>query len=140
MAQAANKEAPAHFQKTLELLGTLPETRERLLQEIALQSALGGALIHVKRIASQDVERTYVRARELCEGVGDTRQLFLVEWGLCHVYLARAEHLRAKELADGLLVLAEREADAGLLLQAHHAAWNIHNLLGEAAEVRAASD
>ncbi len=140
MAQAANKEAAAHFRKTLELLATLPETRERRMEEIALQSALGGALIHMKGVASQDVERTYDRARELCEGVGDPWQLFLVEWGLCHVYLARAEHLRARELADGLLVLAAREADPALLLQAHHAAWSIHNLLGEAAEARAACE
>jgi class 3 adenylate cyclase/predicted ATPase len=140
MARAASREAAAYFRKALALFTALPDSCGRKLQEIAVQSALGGALLHVTGIASQEVERTYGRARELCQDVGDSRQLFLAEWGLCHVHLARAEPLRAKELGDGLLVLAEREEDSELLLQAHHAAWAIHNLLGEAANAKAAAE
>jgi class 3 adenylate cyclase/predicted ATPase len=140
MAHAASKEAAAYFRKALTLCAALPDSRAGKLQEIALQSALGGALLHVTGIASREVERTYARTRELCQEVSDSRQVFLAEWGLCHVHLARAEHSRAKELADGLLVLAEREGDSELLLQAHHAAWSMHNVLGEAAEARAAAE
>jgi predicted ATPase len=140
MARAASKEAAAYFRKALAVLKGLADSRGRKLQEIALQSALGGALLHVAGIASQEVQGTYGRARELCQDVVDSRQLFLAEWGLCHVHLARAEPLRAKELSDGLLVLAEREKNSELLLQAHHAAWAIHNFLGEAAKARTAAE
>jgi class 3 adenylate cyclase/predicted ATPase len=140
MARAASKEAAAYFQKALALSTALPDSRERKLQEIALQSALGGALIHETGIASQDVERTYVRARELCQDVGDSRQLFLVEWGLCHVHLARAEHLHARELSDRLLALAELAGDSELLLQANHAAWSTHNALGESLATKSAAE
>jgi predicted ATPase len=140
MARAASKEAAAYFRKALALSTALPDSRERKLQEIALQSALGGALIHVTGIASQDVERTYVRAQELCQDVGDSRQLFLVEWGLCHVHLARAEHLQARELSDRLLALAELAGDPELLLQANHAAWSTHNALGESLATKSAAE
>jgi predicted ATPase len=140
MARAASKEAAAYFHRALALFAALPDSCARELQEIALQSALGGALVHVAGIASSEVERTYARTRELCRDVGDSRQLFLAEWGLCHVHLARAEHSRAKELADSLLVLAEREGDSGLLLQANHAAWSTHNALGESLAAKSAAE
>jgi predicted ATPase len=140
MAHAASKEAAAYFRKALAMCTALPDSRARQLQEIAFQSALGGALLHITGIASREVEGTYARTRELCRDVGDSRQLFLAEWGLCHVHLARAEHSRAKELADSLLVLAEREGDSGLLLQANHAAWSTHNALGESLAAKSAAE
>jgi predicted ATPase len=66
----ANVEATSHFNKAIELLGTLPDTPARTQQELALHVALGAALIVIGGHASPEVERTYLKAREMCLRLG----------------------------------------------------------------------
>ena len=47
-----------------------------------LQIALGVPLMATKGYAAPEVERAYTRARELCQQIGETPQLFPVLWGL----------------------------------------------------------
>ena len=117
--RSANVEAIAHFTKSLELLKTLPDTLERAQQELDLQIALGPALIATKGFAAPEVEKTYTRARELCQHVGETPQLFPVLRGLWVFYIARAEMLATRELAEQCLRVAQRQGDAAFLLEAH---------------------
>ena len=44
-----------------------------------------------KGYAAPEVEHAYTRARELCQQVGETPQLFPVLWGLWLFYLVRGE-------------------------------------------------
>jgi class 3 adenylate cyclase/tetratricopeptide (TPR) repeat protein len=88
-------EAIAHLRQGLSVLMRLPETPERLQQELDLQVALGPALIATKGQAAPDVERAYARARELCQQVGDTSQLFPALWGSFRSYHNRAELRKA---------------------------------------------
>ena len=81
----------AHLTKGLELLKTLPDTPERTQQELTLQLALGAPLMATKGYAAPEVEKAYTRARELCQQVGETPQLFPVLRGLWVFYLVRAE-------------------------------------------------
>ena len=60
----------------MELVATLPETRERAQQELLLQLALGEALTVTQGYAAPEAERAFVRARDLCEQVGEAPQLF----------------------------------------------------------------
>ena len=53
----------------------------------------------------------YTRARELCEQVGETPQLFPVLYGLWVFYLARAELQTARELGEQTPRLAQRVQD-----------------------------
>ena len=119
--RSANAEAVSHFSKALELVLTMPETAERLQQELALQLALGTPLIATKGFASPQVGTVYARARELCQLAGDAPQLYPVLWGLWVFYTAKAEHSVARELAEQCLRLAESAKDEFLLLEAHHA-------------------
>ena len=80
--RSANMEAIAHLTKGLELLKTLPDTPERTQQELTLQLALGAPLMATKGYAAPEVDRAYTRARELCQQMGETPQLFPVLWGL----------------------------------------------------------
>jgi len=73
--------------------------------------------------ATPEVERRYIRARALCEQVGEPPQLFRVLWGLWGVYGARGEVQTERALAEQLLSLAQRLHDPDLLLEAHHALW-----------------
>ena len=67
-----------------------------------------------------EVRRIYDRARELCERVGETPQLFPALWGLWLFYAMQGEMQTARELGEQLLVLAERAHDPLFLVQACH--------------------
>ena len=72
-----------------------------------------------KGFAAPEVEQAYTRARELCQQVGETPQLFPVLCGLVAFYVVRAEFQTARELGEQLLSLAQRVQDPALLLEAH---------------------
>jgi len=135
--RSANVEAIAHFTKGLELLKILPDTPERAQQELVLQITLSVPLRVTKGFAAPEVEKAYTRARELCQQVGETPQLFPVLWGLWELYFVRAELQMAYELGEQLLTLAQHQQDPTLLLQSHHAEWTTLMYLGELAAARA---
>ena len=115
------------------MLDPLPDTTVRVQQELLLQITLGPALQATKGPAAPEVERVYARARDLCQQVGETPQLFPVIWGLWLYYNARGELRTARELGGRLLTLAQSLQDPVLLLQAHHALWTTSFYLGELA-------
>jgi predicted ATPase len=121
--RSAYTEAISHLTTALDLLPTLPETRERSQQELAVQMTLGTALRATKGNGAPEMERLYTRARELCERVGEPPKLFRVLWGLWSVYSARGESQAMQVLGEQLLSLAQRLHDPDLLLEAHHALW-----------------
>jgi class 3 adenylate cyclase len=117
--RSANAEAVGHLTRGIELLRTLPEGPERNERELTLQVALGAPLVASKGWGSREAEQAYERARELCEQIGETPQLFHVIRGLITFYTARAELKTAYDLCGRLLRLAEREEEASPLLVAH---------------------
>src|SRR5262249_1417976 len=124
--RSADLEAISHLTKGLELLKTLPDTPERAQQELTLQITLGSVLIATKGWAAPEVEQAYVRARELCQQLGETTQLFWVLRGLWAFYLVRGALQTARELVEQVLNLAQRVQDPPLLLEAH---WVLGNTL-----------
>jgi len=119
--RSAYVEAITHLTTALELLTTLPDTRERAQHELTLHVTLGYPLLVTRNVASPEVKATYTRARELCQQVGETRQLFPVLYGLWTFHLVRGELLTARELGEQLLGLAQREQDQALLMEAYWA-------------------
>jgi class 3 adenylate cyclase/predicted ATPase len=117
--RSANVESIIHLTQALELLETLPQTSERDAQELPLQLALAGALTGLKGFGPPEVEKAYSRARELCQQMGETAQLFPVLWGLESYYMARGEIETAHTLGEQCFTLAQGVNDAALLLQAH---------------------
>jgi class 3 adenylate cyclase len=98
----ANVEAIAYLGKGLEVLKTLPGTSERIQQELDMQVALGALFMQTKGYAAPEAEHAYARARELCQQVGDTSQLFPVLRGLRMVYFVRREWRIPYELSGSL--------------------------------------
>ena len=117
--RSAYVEAIAHLTEGLELLESLPDTPDRTRQELDLQMTLGPALIATKGYTALEVGQVYARARELCQQVGDTTQLFKALWGLRSFSFVRGELQRARELEEQCLRLAQRVQDPALLLGAH---------------------
>jgi predicted ATPase len=117
--RSANAEAITHLTTALELLKTLPDTPERVQQELTLQVTLGPALVVTKSYGAPEVEKIYIRAQELCQRAGETPQLFPVLVGLWQFYWVRADLQKAHELGHEALRLAQSLCDSALLLEAH---------------------
>jgi len=121
MERSANVEAIHHFRKCLELLAHLPETPERIQQELMLQLHLGLPLMATKGYGAADVGATFARARQLCLQIGEVPQLAPVLYGLWTYDITRCEWEATQEMATQLMVLAEQQQDKDLLLEAHTA-------------------
>jgi predicted ATPase len=119
VARSAYAEAIDQLTRGVELIEMLPESRERTRQELSLQIALGEVLTVTQGYSAPEVERTFVRARDLCGQLGEAPQLSQVLIGLYILHLARAEHERAGELVEDLLRLARGTGDAVHFLWAH---------------------
>jgi predicted ATPase len=118
IARAAMIEAEHNFTDALELLRELPENGERDRHELELQLAIGPALLAVKGWATPQTERAYTRARELCDRIGDSPELFPALFGMYAIFLVRGEVESANALAEQLMRRADTARDAGLTLYA----------------------
>ncbi len=136
LQRSAYAEAIQHLTAALDLLKTLPAHTERLQQELVVQTTLGPAFIATHGYGAPEVVQVYTRARELCQQLGDTPQLFPVLWGLARFYLVRAEHHTAGELAEQLLSLAQQQHDSALLMEAPRALGQSLFWRGEVAQAR----
>jgi predicted ATPase len=137
LRRSAYTEAIAHLTRGLELLQPLPDTPERTRRELGLQVALATPLTATKGLGAAEVGDTHNRARELCQQIGETPELFPVLWGLCTFYGTRAEWQTARTLGEQLLRLAQRAQDPALLLQAHLALGALMFCRGEFVSARA---
>ncbi len=120
LARSANPEAIAHLTRGIQLLDSLPQSRQRDEQELAFQAALIAPLWTSRGFGSPEAERASRRALELCERVApDTPAHFRALYGLAYAYLMPGDLRRARPLAEQLLALAERVQDPELLAYAH---------------------
>ena len=129
--RSAHGEAIAHFNAALDLLKTLPETDQRVQEELGLQIALGFALAPIKGAAAPEVEAAYTRARQLSHDRAETAELFPALWGLFLIYLLRGNRPAADELAQQVFSLAQRVDDPILVAIAHYVLANNLSITGE---------
>jgi predicted ATPase len=122
IAQSAVPEALAQFGAALELLQGLPRSEEHLRRELGIQIALGSGHVAAHGFAARATGDAYRRAADLCEELGETRELFPVLYGLCLYHLYGAQLADAKSDAGRLLKFAEATGDRSLLFFAHRAA------------------
>ncbi len=71
--------------------------------------------------AAPEVEHAYIRARELCQRMGETPELAPVLFGLWRFYVTRPQLHTARQLGDTLLGLAQQAHDPALAVVAHYA-------------------
>jgi class 3 adenylate cyclase/predicted ATPase len=114
--RAAYVEAVIHFNRGLELLSELPETRERHEQELQIYMALGPALVAARGFADPGVGHAYARAWDLCQRLDDTVHLPLVLRGRQVFHRMRGELVKARAFGEQLLTFAERQQDPSLLV------------------------
>jgi class 3 adenylate cyclase/tetratricopeptide (TPR) repeat protein len=122
LRRSAYAEAQDNLTAALALLEDLPDDEWRAGRELRLQLALGSVLIASQSFDAPEPRRTYERARELCQRIGETREFFRVFWNLCQSNIAQAAHglAQAFELAEESLRLAERTQEPEQLLAANY--------------------
>ena len=109
--RSANMEAINHLTTGLNLLETLPDTPRRAQQELAMLIAVGAPLQAIKGWTAVEVQKVYTRARELCQQLGETSQVFPMLFGVWVSHYTRAELHTAKELGEQLITLGQRLQD-----------------------------
>lgn len=134
--RSANIEALNHFNSALTLLKDLPADMERDALELDLLIARGAPMVTVKGYASQEIERNYLRARELSRDKSGSEQYFLSVWGLWVFHLVRGPLAIACDLAEQLLSLAKKERHPDLLIRAHESAGSTYSFLGRFEEAK----
>ncbi len=112
-------EAAAQFQKGLDQLALLPESRERQRRELEFRSALGAVLNAVKGFAAPEPGHAYAQARELWERLGSPTEFLQVPYGQSRYHAFRGEFDLARRLDEDLLRLSHQRNDSGALVLGH---------------------
>jgi predicted ATPase len=131
----ANVEAINHLTKGLSLIESMPESPERNQQELKLQLTLGIPLGATRGVGAPQVGRVYARARELCQKLVESPQLFPSLFGMW-LYYSFTKSQTAQKIGEQLHTIARRAQDPELNLQAHHALWTTSFVLGNFVKAR----
>jgi class 3 adenylate cyclase/predicted ATPase len=117
---SANIEAVSHFEKALELLESLPDSKARDQLELQLRIALGGPLLMTRGHGAPEVGSTYSRARELCQQLGDSPQIVPALFGMWRFYIGRGDCTITRNLGRQLLDLGKSADDMSAIVLGHY--------------------
>ena len=135
--RSANIEALNHFSRALDVLKDLPQGPERDALELELLIARGAPLLTVKGYASHEIEKNFLRAKELSQAHSDSEHHLLSFWGLWVFHLVGGHADTARGLAENLLALAGRAQNPDLLIRAHESVGSSYFFLGRFDEAKA---
>jgi predicted ATPase len=128
------REALSLAERGLSGLRSVPEGPARLQLELGLQMTRGHAQRCVKGWAAPELERTFARARELCQALNDPPELFPVLWNLNFFHMIRGDLARSREQAAELMAQAEAVGESAYLMSVHHVAGVTCEFLGDLVE------
>src|SRR5258707_6273844 len=111
-------EAIGHLTKGRALLDTLEESRTRDDWELQFLTTLAPAYIAARGYAAPEVGPILVRARALCQRIGDPRQQFGIMLGMWEWHIVRGDLRVCVDLAADGMTLAESLNDPGMLMEA----------------------
>ncbi|HSJ86886.1 MAG TPA: AAA family ATPase [Anaerolineales bacterium] len=115
----AHREAIRLLLNALELLETLPPSRELDEQELALQTYLGISMVSTEGYGAPEVLKVYRRARQLCEQLEKPVSSPILR-ALAIAHLQRTEFEKAFVIGNELLARAEQEQDNMLFVEGHY--------------------
>jgi class 3 adenylate cyclase/tetratricopeptide (TPR) repeat protein len=117
--RSANLETLGHANKGLEVLASALQGAQASRLELALQILRGAAYRALRGFASSDTERSFTRARELCELLEDGPRLIEARRGLFSCYYARGALAAAREEGLAVARLGGRSGDRGSRMLGH---------------------
>ncbi|HTI38671.1 MAG TPA: protein kinase [Vicinamibacterales bacterium] len=128
------REALSLAERGLNALRGVPETPDRIRQEVGLQMIRGLALRLMKGWSAAEIEPVFARARELCQRLDDPPELFPVLWSLTLFHAIRGDLREYRRRADELMVMAQQSGNPAFLMGAHHLVGVSREFLGDMAE------
>jgi class 3 adenylate cyclase/tetratricopeptide (TPR) repeat protein len=117
--QLAHSEAIGCYIRALELLRRLPDDTARDRHELDLQVALSWSSLVAVGLRAPERESALVRARELCERLGDDNNLGPVLVSLAHLRYNQFNFKQARELAEEVFARAWSANSSENLAGAH---------------------
>jgi predicted ATPase len=132
---SAYTEATTLLTRGLGLLSTMPDSPERLRQELGLLISLG--IASKSNLPGPQGEEAFKKARQICYQTGDKTLLGRVLGELLIFPYVRGEHARAREIGEEALSLALETGDALLIAVAHWHLGFVCFAMGEFARARA---
>jgi class 3 adenylate cyclase/predicted ATPase len=105
--RSALVEALRHLERGLRVLAKAPRDVERLRQEVDLHLALAGARSSAMGYAAHEVLEAYMKARGLCEELGDTKKLYTALVGQFFHQFMRVQRGAALRTAEEILQLTQ---------------------------------
>ena len=136
LQRGAYHEARRHLAEGLELLALLPDTPERIRQEVVLLLALGRVLIATEGQAAPEVLHTYRRVHRICAQGEEQESLFLALRGLTLALNAQGESRQARDLAGQCYALAQGMHDRTYMVESLRLLGNMTYLLGDCLAAR----
>lgn len=117
--RSANLETLGHATKGLEVLAAAGPGPEAQRLERDLEILRGAAYRALRGFSSTDTERSFARARQLCEQLEDLPRLIEARRGLFSCYYARGALAAAGEQGRQVAALGERLGDRGSRMLGH---------------------
>jgi predicted ATPase len=115
--RSAEIEAISHLTRGLALLETLGEFLGRDARELELLGPLGTAYIAARGYAAPEVGPVLLRARELCQRVGQPLQLFAIILGIWEWHFVRGDLRPSMDLATEGKEYAGQFNDPGIVME-----------------------
>src|SRR6202022_627675 len=109
--RSAISQAIDHLNASVDRLKTLPETPERALHEVAIQTALGRAYAVIKGWDAPEAEEAYRRALEVARQVEDPSISLPAAGGLLSVFMVSGREKEAVKLGEALTERARQSDD-----------------------------
>ncbi len=140
LKRLALKEAIAHLNQGMEILGTLPPSPERDGKELDLRTPLGTAWIARKGFAAPEVWTSLHPALGLAKSLSRREAVLPIYNGLWNSVLVQGRIAASRDWVNEMLATAEASGDPDLLLVAHTAACVTHYERGDLTQSRTHGD
>ncbi len=134
--RSAYREAVDHLNRGLDFMKLLPDNDECRRQELALQTALGNALVAIKGYGIEEVGQSYTRAQELSRHLEEPAEELASLWGLAQFRVTRGELQEAVRLGNEGFVLSGLRSDSELELLGHRILGVTYFYAGQPASAR----
>jgi class 3 adenylate cyclase/predicted ATPase len=138
--RVAFKEAIAHLNQGMALIGTLPPSPERDGQELDLRTRLGMAWLALKGWAAPEVWTSLHPALGLAKSLGRRDALVPIYYGLSRSVMIQGRVVESLAWVNDMLAMAEARGDPDLLIVAHWAACATHFWRGDVIQSRVHGD
>src|SRR5262249_11250344 len=124
-------EAISHLEAGLALLKHLPETPDRIEQELGLQLALAGVLTATEGYSARRTGDAYSRAKDLSEQITGSLQIYPALYGIWNYLFVGSRMKEAREIAERYHYHSQDKQDSTLLLAGHSMLGQTLTVLGQ---------